>query len=69
MTATEDFINSLSDEDKKIIAEAERAGKLDSEMSQAELTAETIKGILNLQVASGTITESKRDEILSKMNL
>lgn len=69
MSAYDDFINSLSDEDKKILNSTESSSQLTSEKSQAELSVETIKGILDLQVASGRITESERGQILSDMNL
>ena len=66
MSALNDFINSLSDEDKKILDDIKESAPSEFTGSSEELTRETIKRILDLHIASDKIPESAREQILSE---
>jgi hypothetical protein len=64
MKALDEFLNSLSEKDKGVLDDINKSSKLNSEKTQEELAIETYTRILDLQIASGKIPESKRDEII-----
>jgi hypothetical protein len=65
MTALDNFLNSLSEEDRKVLKVNDVAHRSETDIDQEQDVKEAYKRILDLQVASGQISESDRDRILS----
>jgi hypothetical protein len=69
MTELEKFINSLPEKDRaKVLEDIANSSKPNPNEDREVSAKETVRGILDLQVASGEISESERDRILADFN-
>ena len=67
MTTLDNFLNSLSEKDKKLIKQNEDISKLETQINPEEKVNKTYEHILNLQVESGQMFESDKDQLLREL--